>query len=56
MTTHVDPDRLRDTTLALVDIPSPTGDTAEVAHAYAALLKEVGMEVEVLTEIGRAHV
>ena len=50
MTTHVDPDRLRDTTLALVDIPSPTGDTAEVAHAYAALLKEVGMEVEVLTE------
>ncbi len=63
MIDHVDADRLRDLTLELVGISSPTGDTAEVARLYARRLEEIGMEVEVLDEvfpatpivIGRLH-
>ena len=51
MLEHVDGDRLRDLTLELVEIPSPTGDTAEVARRYAQRLEEIGMEVEVLDEV-----
>ncbi len=51
MIEHVDADRLRDLTLELVEISSPTGDTAEVAHHFARRLAELGMEVEVLDEI-----
>jgi acetylornithine deacetylase/succinyl-diaminopimelate desuccinylase-like protein len=47
---QVDADRLRDLTLELVEIESPTGDTAAVAHRYAERLREVGLEVEVLDE------
>jgi acetylornithine deacetylase/succinyl-diaminopimelate desuccinylase-like protein len=50
MIERVDADRLRDLTLELVEIPSPTGDTAEVARRYAQRLEEIGMEVEVLDE------
>lgn len=46
----IDPDRLRDFTLELVSVASPTGDTAEVARLYARRLEEIGMEVEVLDE------
>ena len=35
MIEHVDADRLRDLTLELVEIESPTGDTADVARRYA---------------------
>ena len=38
----VDADRLRDLTLALVEVESPTGDTAEVARLYARRLEEIG--------------
>lgn len=48
MTQGVDADRLRDLTLELVEIESPTGDTAEVALRYAERLREIGLEVEVL--------
>jgi acetylornithine deacetylase/succinyl-diaminopimelate desuccinylase-like protein len=48
---HVDADRLRDLTLELVSIESPTGDTAEVARRYAERLEEIGMEVDVLDEV-----
>ena len=51
MIEHVDADRLRDLTLELVEIESPTGDTAEVARRYAQRLEEIGMEVEVLDEV-----
>jgi acetylornithine deacetylase/succinyl-diaminopimelate desuccinylase-like protein len=51
MIEHVDADRLRDLTLELVEIASPTGDTAEVARRYAQRLEEIGMEVEVLDEV-----
>jgi acetylornithine deacetylase/succinyl-diaminopimelate desuccinylase-like protein len=51
MIEHVDADRLRDLTLELVEIPSPTGDTAEVARRYAQRLEEIGMEVEILDEV-----
>jgi acetylornithine deacetylase/succinyl-diaminopimelate desuccinylase-like protein len=50
MTDSVDADRLRDLTLELVEIESPTGDTAAVAHRYAEILRGIGLEVEVLDE------
>ena len=46
----VDADRLRDLTLELVEVESPTGDTAEVARLYGKRLEEIGMEVELLDE------
>ena len=42
----VDASRLRDLTLELVECPSPTGDTADVARLYARRLEELGLEVE----------
>ncbi|HET8606650.1 MAG TPA: M20/M25/M40 family metallo-hydrolase [Gaiellaceae bacterium] len=47
----VDEERLRDLTLELVEVPSPTGDTAEVARLYARRLEEIGMEVELLDDV-----
>jgi acetylornithine deacetylase/succinyl-diaminopimelate desuccinylase-like protein len=47
----VSPDRLRDLTLELVEIESPTGDTAAVARRYAERLAEIGMEVELLDDV-----
>ncbi len=46
----VDADRVRDLALELVEVESPTGDTAKVARLYAKRLEEIGMEVEVLDE------
>jgi acetylornithine deacetylase/succinyl-diaminopimelate desuccinylase-like protein len=46
----VSAERVRDLTLELVAIESPTGDTAEVARLYAQRLEEIGLEVEVLDE------
>ena len=46
----VDADRLRDLTLELVEVESPTGDTAEVARLYGTRLEEIGMDVELLDE------
>ena len=50
MTADVDPDRLRDLTLELVQIESPTGDTAAVAWRYANVLAEIGLQVEVIDD------
>ena len=50
MREHVDGDRLRDLTLELVEVESPTGDTAEVARLYGKRIEEIGMEVELLDE------
>jgi acetylornithine deacetylase/succinyl-diaminopimelate desuccinylase-like protein len=47
----VDAARLRDLTLELVEIESPTGDTAEVARLYARRLEEIGMDVELLADV-----
>lgn len=47
----VDAARLRDLTLELVEVESPTGDTANVARLYAQRLEELGMEVELLAEV-----
>jgi acetylornithine deacetylase/succinyl-diaminopimelate desuccinylase-like protein len=41
-----DRDRLRDLTLELVQVESPTGETREVAELYARRLGEIGLEVE----------
>ena len=46
----VDANRLRDLTLELVELESPTGDTADVARLYARRLEEFGLEVEVLDD------
>lgn len=46
--TSIDPDRLRDLTLDLVRIPSPTGDAEAVTEFYAAQLRGLGLDVEVL--------
>ena len=51
MIEHVDADRLRDLTLELVEMESPTGDTADVARRFAQRLEEIGMEVEVLDDV-----
>jgi acetylornithine deacetylase/succinyl-diaminopimelate desuccinylase-like protein len=44
----VEPDRLRIRTLALVEVESPTGDTAEAARLFASWAEELGMDVELL--------
>lgn len=51
MIERVDADRLRDHTLELVAIESPTGDTAAAARAYAATLTGYGLQVEVLDDV-----
>jgi acetylornithine deacetylase/succinyl-diaminopimelate desuccinylase-like protein len=51
MLEHVDGDRLRDLTLELVEVESPTGDTADVARLYGRRLEEYGMEVELLDDV-----
>ncbi|HZG35488.1 MAG TPA: M20 family metallopeptidase [Gaiellaceae bacterium] len=47
----VDRDRVAGLALELVEVPSPTGETAAVAHLYARRLEEAGMEVELLGEL-----
>ena len=51
MTEHVDADRLRELTFELVEVESPTGDTAEVARLYARRLEQIGMDVELLDDV-----
>lgn len=46
----VDANRLRDLTLELAQVESPTGDTVEVARLYGQRLEEYGMEVDLLDE------
>jgi acetylornithine deacetylase/succinyl-diaminopimelate desuccinylase-like protein len=47
----VDAERLRDLTLELVRVESPTGETRDVAALYAQRLEEIGMEVEVQRDV-----
>jgi acetylornithine deacetylase/succinyl-diaminopimelate desuccinylase-like protein len=51
---RVDADRLQQATLDLVRIRSYTGDTREVAAAYARHLEQIGLEVEVLRDFPNA--
>lgn len=44
---RIDSERLRDLTLDLVKIPSPTGDEAAAAEYYARVLRDTGLEVEI---------
>ena len=43
---QVDRERLRDLTLSLVRIPSPTGDAVAVSEFYAEMVRSLGLEVE----------
>lgn len=43
-------ERLRDLTLELVEVESPTGDTAAVAELYGRRLRELGLDVELLAD------
>ena len=43
-------ERLRDLTLELVQVESPTGDTADVARLYARRLEEIGMDVDLVDD------
>ena len=47
----IDPQRLRELTLELVRVESPTGETREAADLYAQRLEELGMEVEVQRDL-----
>lgn len=47
VTRQIEASRLRDLTLDLVRIPSPTGDCAVVAEAYAQRLRDIGLDVSV---------
>jgi acetylornithine deacetylase/succinyl-diaminopimelate desuccinylase-like protein len=47
----IDADRLRQLTLELVEVESPTGDTAEVARLYARRLAAIGLAVELLDDV-----
>jgi len=51
MLDQVDADRLRDLTLELVEIESPTGDTAAAARRYGEHLTSLGMDVELLDDV-----
>jgi acetylornithine deacetylase/succinyl-diaminopimelate desuccinylase-like protein len=44
---RIDPVRLRELTLDLVRIPSPTGDCAAAAEFYAGVLQEAGMDARI---------
>jgi acetylornithine deacetylase/succinyl-diaminopimelate desuccinylase-like protein len=46
-----DASRLRDRTLALCRVESPTGDTADAARLYADWCEELGMDVEFLDDV-----
>lgn len=46
LTNRVTPKRLKDLTLDLVRIPSPSGEERGVAEFYADYLRQVGLEVE----------
>ena len=50
LTSAVSAERLRDLTLALVDIPSPTGDSVKVSEYYAETVKALGLPVEIVRE------
>jgi acetylornithine deacetylase/succinyl-diaminopimelate desuccinylase-like protein len=47
---HISRDRLRDLTLDLVKVPSPTGDERKAIEFMARVLREVGLEVEIVVD------
>jgi acetylornithine deacetylase/succinyl-diaminopimelate desuccinylase-like protein len=48
LTSRVSPERLRDLTMAMVRIPSPTGSAVEVTEFYAETVRGLGLPVEML--------
>jgi len=54
LTARVSPERLRDLTLEMVRIPSPTGDAADVTAFYAETVRGLGLPVEVLTDFAKS--
>ena len=54
LSTRIDPERLAQTTLELVRIPSPTGRTRRMAEAFARIYGSLGCEVDILDEVAGA--
>lgn len=54
LTARISPERLRDLTLEMVRIPSPTGDSADVTAFYAETVRGLGLPVEVLTDFPKS--
>ena len=54
LTAQVNPERLRDLTLDLVRIPSPTGEAVDVTEFYAATVRKLGLPVDVLYDYPRS--
>lgn len=52
----IDADRLAATAMSLVEVPSPTGASAEVATLFSGLLETLGLEVEVVRELTGSQV
>jgi acetylornithine deacetylase/succinyl-diaminopimelate desuccinylase-like protein len=51
---RVSADRLRDLTLDLVRIPSPTGEAVEVSEFYAGVVRQLGLGVDILRDYPRS--
>lgn len=54
LTSQVNLERLRDLTLDLVRIPSPTGEAVDVTEFHAATVRKLGLPVEVLYDYPRS--
>ena len=50
LTSRVSAERLRDLTLSMVRIPSPTGDSVEVSEFYADVVRDLGLPVEIVRD------
>lgn len=54
LVSRVSAERLRDLTLALVRIPSPTGESVEVTEFYAETVRTLGLEVEIVRDFAHS--
>ena len=53
---HITPERVRDLTIALVDIPSPTGQERDVAQFLVGHMRRLGMDADLqLVDPGRPN-
>jgi len=51
---QVQPDRLRERTMELVSIPSPTGESVAVTECYADMVRSIGLDIEIMHTFARS--